>query len=945
MGEKMKKIISAILGREYGFRERIFRVIVLVGSVLAVGGIIESTFIMDVGIIFIPLLALLATLIVALVSTFKYRKIDFTAVLIGVLIIFVIFPLMFLLSGGLEGGAALWFALGLFYIFLMFSGKKLVFFLAMTIIADAATYVVSYYWPDCITPMDSMFAAYVDSFFAVFAVGLASGAILKAQAKMYIVENAVFRKQQEKLKRVTESKDNFFTSVSHEIRTPINTIIGLNEMILRESQEAETKEYARNIQSASKMLLNLINEVLDLSQVEMKQMKIVPIEYRTEELFRDLVDLIHVRLQEKKLEFQVDIDETIPSVLLGDVKRINQVVLNILTNAAKYTETGTVVLAAHVDSLEGDELRLKIAVKDTGIGIRREDLQYLYEAFRRIDLQKNVKVEGSGLGLSITKQLVDLMGGEITVDSIYTKGSTFTITLPQKIVSPEPIGQMEFLSQGMSQTQYHQSFEAPEARILIVDDNSMNTMVERKLLEATKVQVDVAASGEQCLEMTKNKHYHVILMDHLMPGMNGLETMRKLRNQKNSQCRDSAVVVLSAHSAAGVEKNFLDEGFNGYLEKPIQGTTLEAELLKFLPDDIVESRSTPAGEEKVREQKVQRSSFYKRKKVYITTDSASDLPGKYIDKYDIGMMYLYIRTDEGRFIDTLEITTDHLLRDMLVEPDWSSGQSRSAVTGRGAAAEHAAALDSDTGYRRSGIPVLASGRLTSRRASHGAVADTVSVEEYEEFFAEMLTQAEQVVHISVAENVGSTFGNAMAAAQCFDHVRVIDSSQISCGQGLVVLYAGKLAMEGYSAQVICEKLEQVKSRIESRFFVQSAISLHQNGFLGKTVNRMCGLLELHPVLKVSRGKLSVRGFGIGRTEGAGKRFIRWKLFRKGRINTDVVFISHVGCTVEQQEMIRREVLRRIPFKKVIMQRASVTVACHSGPGAFGLAYYLNSRED
>ena len=196
-----------------------------------------------------------------------------------------------------------------------------------------------------------------------------------------------------KLKRVTESKDNFFTSVSHEIRTPINTIIGLNEMILRESQEAETKEYARNIQSASKMLLNLINEVLDLSQVEMKQMKIVPIEYRTEELFRDLVDLIHVRLQEKKLEFQVDIDETIPSVLLGDVKRINQVVLNILTNAAKYTETGTVVLAAHVDSLEGDELRLKIAVKDTGIGIRREDLQYLYEAFRRIDLQKNVKVE------------------------------------------------------------------------------------------------------------------------------------------------------------------------------------------------------------------------------------------------------------------------------------------------------------------------------------------------------------------------------------------------------------------------------------------------------------------------------------------------------------------------------------------------------------------------
>ena len=215
------------------------------------------------------------------------------------------------------------------------------------------------------------------------------------------------------------------------------------------------------------MLLNLVNDILDLSQIEMKKMEIIPIEYNTEDLFGNLIDMIQVRLAEKKLGFQVDIDENLPSVLYGDVKRISQVLLNLLTNAAKYTETGSVTLSARAESITDGKVCLKISVTDTGIGIRKENLQYLYDAFRRADVKRNMKIEGSGLGLSITKQLVDLMEGEITVDSIYTKGSVFTVLLSQQIIDKTPVGNITFLSRKRPDSElYEKSFEAPEARIL-----------------------------------------------------------------------------------------------------------------------------------------------------------------------------------------------------------------------------------------------------------------------------------------------------------------------------------------------------------------------------------------------------------------------------------------------------------------------------------------------
>lgn len=888
-----KKIYEMIYGRDYELRERIFRMIILIGCALLVMGIVECIGIMDVKVIVIPLVVLLAVLGVELLVTFKYRKIDVAAVIVGCLIILFVFPSMFFLSGGLEGGAVVWFALGLLYVFLMFSGKRLVFFLSLSIVVDIFTYVYGYYHPESITPMISKSAAYTDSLFAVLAVGLAGGAILKAQMRMFDIERAVARRQQEQLEQVSESKNNFFANMSHEIRTPINTIIGLNEMILRESSEETTKEYAQNIQSASKMLLSLVSDILDLSQMEMKKMEIIPLEYKTVDLFGDLIDMIQVRLKEKNLEFLVDIDENLPSVMYGDMKRVKQIVLNILTNAAKYTQEGSVTLSVHMEQLTEAKVSLKISVSDTGIGIRKEDLQHIYDSFKRADARKNLKVEGSGLGLSITKQLVDLMGGEITVDSIYTKGSTFTVSLAQQVIDKTPIGYVKFLSRSRVKTEkYRQSFEAPEARILIVDDNPMNAMVESKLLKETKIKVDIAESGEQCLEMTKRKFYHVILMDYMMPGMDGVQALKELRRQKNGLCRDSAVIVLSANTAAEAGRQYIEEGFDGYLEKPIQGTALESEILKFIPEDIIEYRLLKSVSED--EEEIQRISRHKRRKVYITTDCVSDLPESIIDKYDIGVFYLYIRTENGRFADTLEISSDNLIEYMT-------------------------------------------------ETTSSAFSDSVSVEEYEDFYAEVLSQAEQVIHISMARNVGKSYEVAVAAAQGFDHVHVIDSTQISCGQALIVMYAAKLAMEGHAVKEICDKIEWMKKRIESRYMLPTAEIFYSRGYTNIIMDMLCKLFGVHPVMKMSQSKMVMIGVRGGRLEGAWKRFIHFHLLRKKRICKDVIFITHAGCSVEQQELIRHEVLRCIPFEKVIMQRTSVSIACNVGIGTFGMAYYLNQN--
>jgi len=884
-----------IFEKEYSSRERIFRLIIMVGFVLSVMAIAVSVAIGNLLETLLPLLIMFVSMLIGVILTFKYDKLDAASVLVAIALNGIAFPDMFFFCGAIESGASVWFVLGMIYLFIMFRGKRLVIFSVLTLVVDAISYLMAYYHPEYVTPMDSKMAIYIDSMFAVFATGLTCGFIILFFMHQYEHEREIVVKQNEELEAASNSKNASFARISHEIRTPINTIVGLNEMILRENPTGSTAEYAQNIKSASKMLLSLVNDFLDLSRIESQRMEIFPVQYKTQTMIADLVDMMRVSMEDKGLEFFVEVDENLPTELIGDEKRIKQILINILANAVKYTSEGSVTLSVSCQEADENCVALKVSVADTGIGIRKEDIPHLYETFSRVDEKNNLRIEGTGLGLSVAKQLLDLMGGEITVDSIYTKGTVFTIELKQEIADPTPIGNTQ-LAVGVKaeeEEQYQRLFEAPAARVLLVDDNDMNVMVVKKLLEATKVEIDVANSGEECLEKTRQRMYHVILMDYMMPRMNGQETLKRLRIQENGLCRDSAVILMTANTLEETQRIMKDTRFDGYLEKPIDSRKMEETILHFLPNELVEYRKNVLPKSG-KENEIRKISGRKRKTVYITTDCVSDLPADLIEKHDIKVMYLYIKTEHGRFADTKEINSDHL-------PQY--------VTENGIS----------------------------------AYGDSSSVEEYEAFFADALTQAEQVVHISMAKNTGRSYGVAKAAAAGFDHVQVIDSGHISCGEGLVVLYAAVLAEEGYKGQEICEEIAKMKNRVVSKYMIPSADIFAERGRTSRVMASLCRWFMLRPVIAPVKSKVRVIGFFAGQLETAWKGFIHFHLRRKSKINTDVVVVTHSGCSVREQELIKAELMKFLPFKRIIMQKASFTNACYVGIKAIGIAYYVNPK--
>lgn len=396
------------------------------------------------------------------------------------------------------------------------------------------------------------------------------------------------KKQQAIMAREAQAK--FLTNMSHEIRTPINAIIGMNEMVLRENENESVKEYAYNIQSASNMLLGLINDILDFSKIEAGQLELVEATYRLVSLIQDEVLLLNARIAGKPISTQIDISPDMPSKLLGDELRIKQVLTNLLSNAVKYTKEGSVTLKAFSKSVDADTVILCFSVTDTGIGIKEEDLSKLFSSFKRLELNKNRNIEGTGLGLNIAKQLANLMQGDITVESKYGKGSTFTVSIPQKVMDKQPIGNFEEALREYRKEKHTMDnfFIAPNATILIVDDNSVNRTLIKSLLKRTKIKVDHAASGRECLELTGQKKYDIILMDHMMPELDGVETLNLLRNDESNPNCNTVVIALTANAIAGCREMYLGYGFNDYFSKPIQAQKLETLIFHYLPEDVVQ---------------------------------------------------------------------------------------------------------------------------------------------------------------------------------------------------------------------------------------------------------------------------------------------------------------------------------------------------------------------
>jgi signal transduction histidine kinase/DNA-binding NarL/FixJ family response regulator/sugar lactone lactonase YvrE/uncharacterized membrane protein len=392
------------------------------------------------------------------------------------------------------------------------------------------------------------------------------------------------REAKEDAEYANQAKSRFLAQMSHEIRTPINAVLGMDEMILRETTDSEIRGYATDIYTAGQTLLSLINDILDSSKIESGKMEIVPVEYDLATLVRDLVNMISQRAQAKDLKLVVEVDPKLPKTLFGDDVRLRQVITNMLTNAVKYTVTGTVWLRMKGERL-GEHCNLHVEVEDTGIGIKEEDLPKLFEEYQRIEEDRNRKVEGTGLGMNITVQLLHMMNSRLEVSSVYGKGSKFYFDILQEIIDSAPMGDYEKVANVAGLQMDDDQFKAPDAKVLVVDDNSMNRKVFRSLLRSTGIQITEAASGEESLNIVTRERFHLIFMDHMMPGMDGIETMKRMREM--DACMNVPIYVLTANAVTGARDEYLARGFNGFLTKPIATDKLMEALREALPAELI----------------------------------------------------------------------------------------------------------------------------------------------------------------------------------------------------------------------------------------------------------------------------------------------------------------------------------------------------------------------
>ena len=385
-------------------------------------------------------------------------------------------------------------------------------------------------------------------------------------------------------KSANEAKSRFLSNISHEIRTPINAVLGFDEMILRESNDSTVIQYAKDIQSSGKTLLALINDVLDFSKIEAGKLEIIPVEYELRSLINDVVNMARVRAIDKNLEMIVNVEEEIPHVLFGDEVRIKQCIINIVTNAIKYTEVGSVTIDITYKNIEAEnpedaydenKILLEVKVTDTGIGIKEEDIDKLSGAFERIDEKRNRTIEGSGIGINIVNSLLSMMDSKLKVKSEYGKGSEFSFAIAQKVVDMEPIGNFS--------EAYNETFHAPDARILVVDDTKTNLTVVEGLLKKTQIAVDTAMSGMEALDLiTKNK-YDIIFLDHRMPEMDGIQTFHAMEELSGNLNKKTPVIALTANAVSGSREMYFKEGFTNYMSKPVDPIKLEDMIMSYLP--------------------------------------------------------------------------------------------------------------------------------------------------------------------------------------------------------------------------------------------------------------------------------------------------------------------------------------------------------------------------
>lgn len=878
----IKKWFKIITDHSISLHERMFRLVTGICMLALIFTMPMGRTLWNILIMVIYLIAM------ALIVKFSIRKkrVRAGATAIAVLLL-TLFPVCFFTAGGFYSGVPEWFVFCFVYVCITMQGRRRVVFFVLCTLETLLCYGMAFYWPELVAQNEPQHA-FFDSAFSVIMVGLLTCVLLMFLNRMYEEENAITQKQKKEIEELNRAENHFFSSMSHEIRTPINTIIGLNEIILRENTSDEVTENARNIQGASKLLLSLINDILDISKIKSGKMEIVNVSYETGALFSEIVNMIWIKAKEKGLEFKLQVDSSIPSMLCGDEVRIKQILINLLSNAVKYTSEGTVTLSIRCERQAINRVRIWYSVEDTGQGVKKESIPYIFNAFRRVDEEQNRYIEGTGLGLSIVHNLVELMGGEISVNSIYTKGSKFVVMLDQDIVDDRDLGAFTLASRTKvheSET-YHQSFEAPDAHILVVDDNDMNLLVVKKLLAETKIQIDTASGGAECLRLTQNYPYDCILMDHMMPEMDGIECLHRLRVQPTGLCQDVPVVALTANAGSDNQLLYRKEGFSGYLAKPVSGALLEAAVLSILPKELVhlneEARQTDVEKEILIFEQAQRRS------IMVTTDSVCDLPESLLKEYGISVCPYYVCTEDGRFLDEEEIRVDELLM-----------------------------------------------HITNGRKGRSQPPE---VEDYERFFAQKLTEAQNVIHITMAKHVSEGYQNAIEAAKSFENVTVIDSGHLSSSMGLLVLCAAYMAEHHAAKEDIVASVKRMRRFISSAFIIDTTYMMCSAGLISKKTQVICDALLLHPVLMLRKSRMVVNRVEMGSFSHMAKRYIKKTLQDTRNIDRRILFITYSGLDNEKLQYIKNLAQQHCPFERIYLQKASSAIASNCGPGSFGLLF-------
>ena len=542
----------------------------------------------------LPLLMAIALSLLAFYQANYKGKFNLAVDILIVSVGYIFFPVMFFTCGGVYSGMSSWFALGIIFIFLLADGAHFAILLSIDFVIIISCYILGYHYPGLVTPHLSDFGMYVDVVQGIFTTSVTIGLIIKLQVLIYHRQEKIANQRTSELVDATKraqkarkdaeiannAKSNFLANMSHEIRTPINTVLGMNEMILRESTEDNIIELAKDIRTSTESLLSIVNEILDLSRIESGKMELMEEEYALSSTLHNTAMMFAIRAKEKGITFDMEVSPDLPSRLWGDEKRLRQILNNLLSNAVKYTHEGGFVLRVE-GYVEGNMAHLRFLVSDSGVGIREQDIHKLFEAFERIDEKKNRNIEGTGLGMAITWNFLQMMGSTLEVESEYGVGTTFYFDLEQKVMDATPIGEFDITERMDRQNSGRRTaVYAPDADILVVDDNAMNRKVFRRLLEETQAKIDEVDNGYDCLEMVKNKHYDLIFLDHMMPELDGVETFMYMQEMQDNLCKDTPVIILTANAIDGAREEYLEIGFSDYISKPIDPEELENVILE-----------------------------------------------------------------------------------------------------------------------------------------------------------------------------------------------------------------------------------------------------------------------------------------------------------------------------------------------------------------------------